>query len=40
MSFTQLSQFYPIARKEHICIWCGEKIKKREKYYCYSGISD
>ena len=40
MSFTQLSQSYPIARKEHICIWCGEKIEKGEKYYCYSGIGD
>lgn len=28
-----LSQTTPIARKEHICDWCGEKILKGEKYF-------
>lgn len=40
MSFDLLSQSYPIARKEHICEWCGEKIEKGEKYYRYVGFYD
>ena len=27
----------PIARKEHICRWCGEKILIGEKYHRYCG---
>lgn len=40
MGFDLLSQSYPIARKEHVCEWCGEKIEKGEKYYRYTGIYD
>lgn len=37
---TTLSQTTPIARKEHTCIWCREKILKGEKYNRWTGIFD
>ena len=32
MSYALLSETTPKARKEHQCIWCGEKILIGEKY--------
>jgi hypothetical protein len=40
MSWTQLSSERPVARKEHKCDWCAEKIKKGEQYYTYTGKYD
>ena len=31
---------YPIARKEHICKFCGGKINKGQKYYRQTNIYD
>jgi hypothetical protein len=35
-----LSESNPKARKEHVCIWCGEKILIGEKYHRESGAYD
>ena len=40
MSFRLLEITRPIARKEHTCEWCGEKINKGEKYVRVKGIYD
>lgn len=32
MSYTLLSESFPVARKQHRCIWCGEAILPGEKY--------
>ena len=32
MDYALLSDTFPKARKEHQCIWCGEKILTGEKY--------
>ena len=40
MSFTELNSKERIARKEHVCEWCGEKIVIGEKYFHYTGIGD
>ena len=32
MSYENISTTYPIAREEHFCSWCYEKINKGEKY--------
>lgn len=40
MSYTQLSDSSPVARKQHRCTWCGQAIPKGEKYVRVSGIFD
>ena len=40
MSYTPLSESKPKARKEHQCIWCGEKILIAENYHRETGIYD
>ena len=37
MSVT-LSSKTPVARKEHVCDWCGEKILKGERYSRWTGV--
>lgn len=32
MSYTLLSESWPVARKAHLCIWCGEGIPVGEKH--------
>jgi hypothetical protein len=32
MSYTLLAERFPVARKAHRCIWCGESILVGEKY--------
>ena len=40
MSYTLLSQTEPKARKEHRCIWCGEKILVGEQHTHERSIYD
>lgn len=40
MGFEFLTETTPTARKVHCCIWCGEKIKKGEKYIRQDGLFD
>ena len=35
-----LSQSYPVARKEHVCDWCGIIIEKGLKYYSWTDTYD
>ena len=35
---TTLSASMPVARKEHWCSWCGETIRKGEKYDRWNGV--
>lgn len=35
-----LKEQTPIAKKEHVCNWCGGKIAKGEKYYRQTVIFD
>ena len=37
---TMLKESHPIARKEHICEFCGGKINKGQKYYRQTNIYD
>ena len=37
---TTLKDSHPIARKEHICEFCGGKINKGQKYYRQTNIYD
>ena len=37
---TTLKESHPIARKEHICEFCGCKINKGQKYYRQTNIYD
>lgn len=37
---TTLKESHPIARKEHICEFCGGKINKGQKYYRQTNIYD
>lgn len=32
MTYALLSESWPVARKQHRCIWCGEPIPIGEKY--------
>lgn len=40
MSFTLLSETRPKARKDHRCIWCGEKILKGNIYVAERSVFD
>lgn len=32
MSYSLLSESWPVAKKQHRCIWCGEPVLVGEKY--------
>lgn len=44
MSSTLLSESFPVARKRHRCIWCGDAIDPGTKYRrersVYDGMQD
>lgn len=40
MGYTLLSLTYPVARKDHRCIWCGQKIAKGEGYMNERSVFD
>ncbi len=40
MSYTLLSETRPVARKDHHCIWCGEKILKGNEYIYERSVFD
>lgn len=44
MTYTLLVETFPVARKDHKCIWCGQIIIKGEKHRheksVYDGIQD
>jgi hypothetical protein len=40
VSYDLLSTTKPIARKEHRCIWCGQKIVKGERYLAERSVFD
>ena len=40
MSYTLLSETRPVARKDHRCIWCGQKITKGEQYINEHSVFD
>jgi len=40
MSYTQLAAEHRKARKDHKCVWCGEKILKGQTYDYYAGVFD
>ncbi len=40
MSYTLLKETYPIARKQHRCVWCGERIEIGEKYTHEKSVYD
>jgi len=40
MSYTLLSETQPVARKDHRCIWCGQKIPSGTKYLAERSIFD
>jgi hypothetical protein len=40
MSYTLLSETKPIARKDHRCIWCGQRIPKGEQYVAERSVFD
>jgi hypothetical protein len=40
MSYELLSKTRPIARKDHRCIWCGQKIPKGEQYISEQSVFD
>ena len=40
MSYSLLSETRPTARKDHRCIWCGQKISKGEQYVAERSVFD
>lgn len=40
MSYALLSESRPKARKDHICIWCGQSIPKGTVYYAERSVFD
>lgn len=40
MSYNLLSLTDPVARKDHKCIWCGQKIAKGEAYMNERSVFD
>lgn len=44
MSYQLIRESWPIARKGHLCIWCGESIqigeKHRHEISTYDGFQD
>lgn len=40
MSYTLLSESWPVARKQHRCIWCGQRIEPGEKYRRERSVYD
>ena len=40
MSYTQLSESRHVARKKHVCMWCGQHINAGEQYIRLSGVYD
>lgn len=40
MSYTRLSETERIARKQYLCIWCGEPIPKGSRYHWETGVHD
>jgi hypothetical protein len=40
MNYVLMSEKFPVAAKEHKCIWCGEKILKGERHRFETSISD
>ena len=40
MSYVSLEDKIVVCRKDHICIWCGEDIEKKEKARFLKGIYD
>lgn len=40
MSYTALKRTTPIAKKKHLCSWCGQTIQPGEQYRCHNGVYD
>lgn len=40
MSYTLFAMTHPVARKDHRCIWCGQKIAKGEQYTFERSVFD
>lgn len=40
MSYTLLAETFPVARKRHRCIWCGQVIQLGEKYRRIRSVYD
>ena len=40
MSYTLISETTPVAKKAHICIWCGEKIIPGQCYVRERSVYD
>ena len=40
MNYHLFSEKFPIAKKSHKCIWCGEQIKQGQKYVREHSVYD
>jgi hypothetical protein len=40
VTYALLSESFPVARKQHRCIWCGEAIPVGEKYRRERSVYD
>jgi hypothetical protein len=40
MSYALLDETFPIARKKHRCIWCGQPVEIGEKYRREKSVYD
>jgi hypothetical protein len=40
MSYALLSETFPVAKKRHRCIWCGQHIEPGEKYRRERSVYD